>query len=171
MKKLLFILTLLFSVSSFAQTKEETIEWLNTNGKDFLKTIEYKFSCCQTLFQNAEITNDTLCIVENVKNINTVGRYNYYSCVKWNNVLYQDVNSVSISQDISNPNIKYFNLKIQEYIWYAIEDGKKSEVKILDKKDMRVYYNADNEENAKRTLKAIMHLAKLNGAKENKQTF
>ena len=36
---------------------------------------------------------------------------------------------------------------------------------------MRVYYNADNEENAKRALKAIMHLAKLNGAKENKQTF
>jgi hypothetical protein len=81
------------------------------------------------------------------------------------------VNSVSISQETSCPNIKYFNLKIQELIRYDIENGEKSEVKILDKKDMRVYYNADNEENAKRTLKAIMHLAKLNGAKENKQHF
>ena len=36
MKKLIFILTLLFSVASFAQTKEETIEWINTYSGDFL---------------------------------------------------------------------------------------------------------------------------------------
>lgn len=37
MKKLLFILTLFISVSSFAQTKEETIEWINTYSGDFLQ--------------------------------------------------------------------------------------------------------------------------------------
>ena len=169
MKNLLFILTLFIATTSFAQTKEETIEWWDTNGKDFLKTIDCKFSCCRTVFYSTEIKNDTLCVIENVRD--SKGKYDYYWCVKWSNILYQDVNSVSISQETSCPNIKYFNLKIQELIRYDIENGEKSEVKILDKKDMRVYYNADNEENAKRDLKAIMHLAKLNGAKENKQTF
>lgn len=36
MKKLLFILTLFISVSSFAQTKEETIAWINTYASDLL---------------------------------------------------------------------------------------------------------------------------------------
>ena len=48
MKKLLFILTLFISVSSFAQTKEETIEWLNTYSGDFLQSqsdgVKYMFS-------------------------------------------------------------------------------------------------------------------------------
>ena len=36
MKKLLFILTLFVSVSSFAQTKEETIAWINTYASEYL---------------------------------------------------------------------------------------------------------------------------------------
>ena len=48
MKKLLFILTLFISASSFAQTKEETIEWLNTYSGDFLQSqsdgVKYMFS-------------------------------------------------------------------------------------------------------------------------------
>lgn len=131
MKKLLFILTLFLATTSFAQTKEETIDWWNINGKDFLKTINYKISCCQTLFYNAEITNDTLCIIENARGINYVEKNDYYSCVKLSNILYQDVNSVSISQETGNPNIKYFNLKVQGLFGYGIENGKKIRSKIF----------------------------------------
>lgn len=40
-----------------------------------------------------------------------------------------------------------------------------------DESSYSIYYKKDDEANAKRVLKAIMHLAKLSGAKENKQIF
>ena len=60
---------------------------------------------------------------------------------------------------------------MQQFTTYDLNNGKKSEVKVSKGSNLSLNYNTDNEENAKRTLKATMHLAKLNGAKENKQPF
>ncbi len=164
--KTIFVLSaILIANSAFSQTKAETIEWLKTNGKDFLTA----FYCGNSEKYYIEITDDVLTIIVYDKTVGTPTHY--YSNLKWNNILYQDVSSVSKSQSNDCPQIKLFVIKAQEYNEYSMEKGgKKSDVKV-EKGNIYLRYDAEKEEDVKRTLKAIMHLAKLSGAKENKQTF
>lgn len=162
LKTLFLFLALVCAGNSFGQTKEETIEWLETNGKEFIEPryIEkYSDGQYNYIIIKIQVKKDALIIKQeimhqgssdNIKIIENI----YY----WNQLLYEDIKSVIIGHYTESVNhVKFFKLKYQ---------NDKNEIEILE-----LFFLKDNEENAKRVIKAIMHLAKLSGAKENKQTF
>lgn len=152
-----------------AQTKEETIEWINTNGRDFLfvnpDSDNYRIG--QIMY---EITSDSL-------KISTVfympkATEDYYNYLLFKSILYQDVNTIPIKEHEDDFRVKYFIVKTEPLkirIKRTTDSG--SNLRFPDSQEFRIYFYKENEENAKRTLKAIMHLAELSGAKENKQIF
>lgn len=158
-----------------AQSKEETIEWLNTNGRDFLyvtNTYIVNSSSGATVtdkYYLNETKNDTLIFKD--ENYSSTGTTTGFRRLPFKSILYQDVNTITIQEDDKNPEIVYFKLKTEPYktLWISY-DGKHQESSDFSTTLWIPYYKK-NEENVKRTLKAIMHLAKLSGAKENKQTF
>lgn len=169
---------LLQALFSFGQTKEETIEWLNRNGKAFLRTTE-----CERPFNDEriyikyfiEIEKDILKVFEDESFSKRTGRGTYFKYVNWNQILYEDVSTVPVEVKTSDkcPEFKYFKLKVLGYKFGYKPDDK--EVRNYEDctNECTIYlaFDSNNLENAKRSLKAIMHLAKLSGAKENKQTF
>ncbi len=66
-----------------------------------------------------------------------------------------------------------------QFAWFIVQLSPNTKIKYTidgkwhqdDESSYSIYYKKDDEANAKRVLKAIMHLAKLSGAKENKQIF
>ena len=169
LKTFFVLLAMLVTSSSYAQTKEETIEWLNRNGRDFLSIYYYKSNEGRIAvgYELLPINNDTLVYKKLVYGI-TDKVISYLSKVKFNSILYQDVESVPVIQYDKNhySNLYYFNVKTSGYSRKEDLESEEEEYK-----DLPIYFIKDNEEKAKRALKAIMHLAKLSGAKENKQTF
>ena len=169
LKTFFLLLAMVVTSSSYAQTKEETIEWLNTNGLDFLFIEYYKANKGGYAlgFKLLPINNDTL-IYEKLAYGLTDRAIPTLSKVKLNSTLYQDVETVPVYQYEPNyySNLYYFKVKTSGFSYKYDSQSKEEEYK-----DLSIYFKKDNEENAKRVLKAIMHLAKLSGAKENKQTF
>ncbi len=175
---LLFGILLFPAVTSFGQTKEETIEWLNRNGKAFLRTTE-----CERPFNDEriyikhyiEIEKDILKVFGDESFSKRTGRGTYFKYINWNQILYEDVSTVPIEVNLSDkcPEFKYFKVKVLGYKSGYKPDDKEARNDEGCTNDCTIYlaFDSNNLENAKRTLKAIMHLAKLSGAKENKQTF
>lgn len=158
------ILFMVIAVSNHAQaqTKEETIDWLNTNGRSLFnsgtkideKVYTYSFD---------RIENGNAIFKSNW------GRDDIETRIPVTSILYQDVNTLStIKKDY-----------ILDAIWINInlngseikENGKIIESTNINSKLFQVLVKNEDLENVKRVLKAIMHLAKLSGAKENKQLF
>ncbi len=180
LKTILIVFLLLRAVVSFGQTKEETIEWLNNNGSTLLNTGIFK--------QNDNGINAFLQRFEKIKN-DTMLYYQSFDCqscgdktlditidnIPVSSILYQDVNTLVKMKSERNQNIGYFvvrlipNTNVPTYV--SISSYRKEYYRNDQKDKIEFYYQLNNEENAKRVLKAIMHLAKLSGAKENKQTF
>lgn len=160
--------------------KEETIEWLNTNGKDFIG------GTCEWISINSnegredvsdnyylELITDETFIIRNRQYWEGRSVTEYYKEVSFKSILYQDVSTITIEVNKDCPEISYFVIKTEKtepYKYWRISNGSKVEMS-NNSTNLRINYYKDNEENAKRVLKAIMHLAKLSGAKENKQTF
>ena len=178
LKTLFLFLAMMYAGNSYAQTKEETIEWLNRNGKAFLRTTE-----CERPFNDEriyikyfiEIEKDILKVFEDESFSKRTGRGTYFKYVNWNQILYEDVSTVPVEVKTSDkcPEFKYFKLKVLGYKYGYKPDDK--EVRNYEDctNECTIYlaFDSNNLENAKRSLKAILHLAKLSGAKENKQTF
>ena len=178
LKTLFLFLAMMYAGNSYAQTKEETIEWLNRNGKAFLRTTE-----CERPFNDEriyskyyiEIEKDILKVFEDESFSKRTGRGTYFKYINWNQILYEDVSTIPVVGKTSDkcPEFNYFEIKVLGYKSGYKPDDK--EVRNYEgcTNDCTIYlaFDSNNLENAKRTLKAIMHLAKLSGAKENKQTF
>lgn len=168
-KILLILFVLVCAGNSFGQTKEETIEWLNVNGKSLSYT-SYEDDGGKVIFKIKKATNDSLSFY-----INHIGSTGYQNpwiisvCIK--DILFEDISKIEKSNAFG---CETFSIKLamnckttQIPIEYGNEQWSK---KIIREKDEIAFYYT-NEENAIRVIKAIMHLAKLSGAKENKQTF
>lgn len=176
LKAILAAFLLLQALFSFGQTKEETIEWLNRNGKAFLRTTE-----CEAPYNNdriynkhyIEIEKDILKVFGDQSFSKRTDRGTYFMYVNWNQILYEDVNNVPIETRDKCPEIKFFKIKVLGYKSGYKPDDKEARNYEGCTNDCTIYlaFDSNNLENARRTLKAIMHLAKLSGAKENKQTF
>ena len=179
LKTFFLLLAMVVTNSSYAQTKEETIEWLNTNGRDFLKmsfvSNETKFEMRGELL---EVKSDTLIFVHGFHSLCNNCHFSYKTTkVPLNSIMYQDINSIPIKMsDFSTHNFpvgtSYFNVKTNGFFdRFENEKGEKQKWYFYEESPLEIPFDKANEENAKRTLKARMHLAKLSGAKENKQTF
>src|SRR5690606_6427370 len=99
-------------------------------------------------------------------------------------ILFEDVSTLEIEEvDFKTRHrIKRITFKLNgsgleriDLNWTENDDGYRdySEIKseIIKPTSFSFLINNDDLENTKRVLKAIMHLAKLSGAKENKQPF
>lgn len=152
LKKLFLFLALVCAGNSFGQTKEETIEWLETNGLDIAGDTGLSY----------KIVNDTLsvwvfesdCLHQTYK-------------VNLKDILFEKPEAlISKKFECSKFNFFVIRMKKNKTIFKSGKSGA-----IEKPVDMGFLFFYRNEENAKRVIKAIMHLAKLSGAKENKQTF
>lgn len=150
-----------------AQTKEETIEWLNVNGKSlsyFIEETSNQF--IQDYFEKVEEGYLFFCHRYDHKE-NTSYWMGTYK-IPINAILYEDVSTL-----ISGDGYISFKLTKDDYEYIREEkdsNGKKeTKTEIRNMEDFTL--RTKNFDNYKRVLKAIMHLAKLSGAKENKQTF
>lgn len=144
MKKLLFILTLFISTTSFAQTKEETIAWINTYGLEMLgysKNGINNFSVTEDgdiTIQSGQITNNN----EKLLSQNTL--FNVKDIILSDNEIVFDGASYNFFIQTNGNKIKIYN---GNYI---------SKISIWSK----------DKNNLERLANAINHLAKLCGAKE-----
>lgn len=167
LKTLFLFLVLVCAGNSFGQTKEETIEWLIVNGKPLceMRCEDVKHNQVTTFFLS-EVTTDTLKFWIG----NTVFPRVIYVAIK--DILFEDVNKLQKSGGNGECNMFLINLaKEAKYIEIPLLENGKENFKEKELRSGRIPFFFENEENAKRVIKAIMHLAKLSGAKENKQTF
>ncbi len=157
-----------------AQTKEETIEWLNINGNILLQAKIRPYT------DNTEFTSDlieskldTLFLEDKIYdngNFNPI-LYDTYA-IPFSSILYQDANSVVVKdEENKNSENKYFVLQTKKYLRNRRNKNESAGHTSKETGFVKIYFHKNNEENAKRVLRAIMHLAKLSGAKENKHHF
>src|SRR5690606_37851800 len=113
-----------------AQTKEETIEWLNMNGKDFVggtcNWVANGSGKVKDIFSLEKISNDVLRI-EHWQSWEGSGTTTYYSDVSFESILYQDVSTVTKVDDTDCPTIAYFLIKTEPYKKWWMSDGKRVE--------------------------------------------
>jgi hypothetical protein len=178
MKKLLFIFTLFISVSSVAQTKEETIEWINTNGKDLtyfsvedkpnLVSYEHKIEGIDKDNQNLIIYYGIHHYTKNLQtnNLEYKNSNDKFFHIPLKSVLYEEISTLQ-KKVADRANRQYYIIKLAPQTPVSMKEN--DNLTTINANSFEIFYN--NEENISRVIKAIMHLAKLNGAKENKQTF
>jgi hypothetical protein len=97
-KIILFVSTALLSFTLHAQSKEETINWLNTNATALL-TVNNKIGKEDHVRRFIEVRNDTLRLYARHDcdcGTWSTHEYEYYLPVK--SILYQDVNSLSMDE-------------------------------------------------------------------------
>lgn len=158
---IMLFMTTAISNHAQAQTKEETIDWLNTNGRILFNS--------STEINEKEYTYS----FDRIENGNAIfksswGGENTETIIPVTSILYQDVNTLStIKKDYVDAIWININLNGSE----IKRNGKIIESTNINSKLFQVFVKNEDLENVKRVLKAIMHLAKLSGAKENKQLF
>ncbi len=159
----------LLSTLTYGQTKEETIEWLNNNMELLLPTIYCSgINGNETAIDKVKIENDSLIISTEWQ-----GLQKWSVAIK--DLLYQETNLNNLSDK------PYFKAcpDIVSFIFQSKKDkvqyiATNSEGVISPTKfqsALYITYKKENNSDAMRVFKAIMHLAKLSGAKQNKQTF
>ena len=171
LKAIFIFLALISAGNSFGQTKEETIEWLQTNAADLANcAIDYSYreDEYKNVFLIKEISKDSISYIwgGRLSSFDFDSKGDKYT-VAFKDILFQDVSTLALK---NIPKI---------YISRYIIKTKENKIKLQNLETGKIEYTSDfdmlfkpgNEENAKRVIKAIMHLAKLSGAKENKQTF
>jgi hypothetical protein len=169
-KHTLLLLAILIAHNTFAQTKEETLEWLQINATDLVNCrIEYgsdnKFA---NVFYIQEISKDSISYIGGAAASSfDFKRKGYKFTVAFKDIIFQDVSTLTM-KDSAEKDMGWYSIKTKEN---KIKRQNLETGKIEYTSDFYMLFKPGNEENAKRVIKAIMHLAKLSGAKENKQTF
>ena len=197
MKRLFITLTLFISATSFGQTKEETIDWMNSYGKALLtkdfylpnfdydvnKANRYSFINYEVVFSESEMS--------------LIFNYEYDNSKVWNkppnskdygkcSFKYEDIHLsdqdflIKEAQEI--PEYAYpiptawANKKLRpKNTFYQMEINMKkynqsrktfSDIETFEWKDEILIIVSMHKENLQRFGKAILNLAKLNGAKK-----
>lgn len=185
MKKLLFIVCFIFTLGNTnAQTKEETIEWINTNAKE----LSY-FSVDDKPNNRVDYEDEIVGLSNNHLNlIIHKGTHHYekfypstksddfeykhkvsndvFFYIPIKSILYEETSTLQ-KKVTDRGNRQYYMIKLAPQTLVTKKENDKLSTHSTN--GFQIFYN--NEENISRIIKAIMHLAKLNGAKENKQSF
>ena len=157
---------MLFSMASFGQTKEETLEWF----KDFGEKLAKKEKICEneTTFEFNVVLNDEylICTELNTRRGFETSITLFY---KLSNILVDDFTKLKIKTTVFC-DIKYvqFNYK-GEYTSKTTDFRGTNSTNYNKSSEITIYFK--DVEDVKRVISAIMHMAKLSGAKENKRTF
>ncbi len=159
-----FIFLFSFTPSLYGQSKKKTIQWINTNGVSLSKienntSNEDDFSLH---FSIIEVDKDRIYYIDNCNNnLNSEEKHS----ILLKDILYEDVATIEKRKNLCLYNITNFVIKVRSFSREKNGRNKKIET-ITD-----FYYPFEIEDKAIRVVKAIMDLAKLNGAQENKQYY
>ncbi len=166
MKTITTALLLLFTVTAFSQTKEETLEWLNQN-KNYC-VVEYKY--------NGNLSYKGYTFYEDY----FVQHYTYWGSstleydlkVYYKDILLQDLSQLDVENDSkTNPPITYISIPISKYYSKGKDDYSYEQ---KDASRHYFYYKTDQpnaRKNLEKVLREIMHMAKLHGAEPYKDLF
>jgi|GEM_PF-3220692 len=168
MKRLLLILCVLGFVNlSQAQTKEEALEWLKTNASlAFVPLMPKDPSFVPQGWterdwrENNDWLGSNIYIIDQDKikfKGNWINLYYNGGVVRFDEILYEeDLDKLEKNFALNDR----FDYKGFLYV-----------IKLSNNRSVEYYVSPEKEADVKRVLKAIMHIAKLSGAKENKQIF
>ena len=160
--KLIFILmaVLCFGTLSHAQTKEEALEWLKNNTSIAFVPLKPISSSVPEHWTEEEWKKDLHMLGSKIKYINQ-DSLNFFSNwggggkLQFDEILYEgDLEKMEKILDIGT-----------EFHGFLLV------IKMTNNRAIKYYTTPEKEADVKRVLKAIMHIAKLSGAKENKQIF
>lgn len=166
MKRLLLILCVLgFVVQSQAQTKDEALEWLKTNvSLAFVPLVPTNPSFVpqgwtEKSWRENNIEGGSNIYIIDQDKIKFIGDWvnMAHDVVRFDEILYED------DLDKLEKNFVLNNRFDYKGFLYVI--------KLSENRKIDFYTTPEKEADVKRVLKAIMHIAKLSGAKENKQIF
>ena len=170
MKKAFIIACLFFmtALTARSQTKEETLQWFEQNGKSlgsFYTSAWVTSTGMGTLNYSVEIKGDTLVIDALQDNNRTITK----SLLK--DIYVEDPEKLeedcmSRRNGVCDSPVKMVRIKEQK--GHYKYNGYTNKVTMTD---TGFWFEYLDREKGMRVLKAIMHLAKLSGAKENKQIF
>src|SRR5690554_6285335 len=167
LKTITTTLLLLFTVTAFAQTKEETLEWLKQNGDSYLKFFSdykvanffsYHYEFYEEYFEESEREFIGGMIYRRI----------YYKDI----FVIEDIATLDTERSTDNGYSKtptYIKIPIKKY-------ERKSEYSFSEEKDSRFSFKYDADQpnarkNIDKVLRAIMHMAKLSGAEPYKDLF
>lgn len=164
LKTLFLFLALVCAGNSFGQTKEETLDWLNMNAKDLIDcNFLYPSGKFKVWFIIQSFTMDSF----TYKSGSSDSSFNIEDNGSLYRVAYKDIILLDVSKlSKTDGNVPRLIVKTKLNAQMKLDSNNNPTEYSED-----IYIVFENEENAKRVIKAIMHLAKLSGAKENKQTF
>lgn len=165
LKTMVTAILLLCTVSSFAQTKEETLEWLNQNNG--YCAISWRFSQGTDVNYYYTFYEDYIIREYNLD-------YELYASYKiyYKDILLQDISKLDESNNSkTNPPITYLEIPISKYYYRG-----KSDVSYEENDANRLSFSYETDQpNARKklekVLRAIMHMAKLHDAEPYKDLF
>lgn len=158
---------LLCTVSSFAQTKEETLEWLNQNS--LYCELVFKYDGVQYSY-NYLFYEDHF--VEACSYLYNTSNWKNNKKIYYKDIFMQDVSRLDVENNSkSNPPITYINIRLSKYYDKGADDYSYEE---KDGNRFSFYYKTNQpnaRKNLEKVLRAIMHMAKLHGAEPYKDLF
>lgn len=145
---------------SYAQTKAEALEWLKNNATLAFVPLKPISSSAPEHWTEIEWKKDLHMLGSEIKYINQDSLH-YFSNwgaggkIKFDEIFYEeDLDKMEKNLEIGT-----------EYYGFLLV------IKMTNNRAITYYTTPEKEKDVKRVLKAIMHIAKLSGAKENKQIF
>lgn len=151
------LLFILFGFANLtqAQTKEEALEWLKTNS-----SLAYTPSITKSINSRARDPK------EKPAQIVFVDETAVRLLDEWTDITLP-FNEFLYEEDIDKIQKEY----IKDDSYYSFGGAFWFILKLTNGRAIGYYTTPEKEADVKRVLKAIMHIAKLSGAKENKQIF
>ncbi len=160
-----FALIFLFSFTSslYGQTKKTTIKWINANGTSLSQIQKNTPNQGDPLlyFSILEVDNDSIYYINNYKNLTSEVKHS----ILLKDILYEDVKTLERRNNLYGYNIANFVIKVRS----ISKDKNRRNKKIETIRDFQFPF--EDEDKAIRVVTAIMNLARLKGAEENKQYF
>ena len=161
MKRIILMFFILgFTTFSHAQTKEEALEWLKQNASLAfvpLKPISSSVPEHWTEDDWKEVHHKHASKIKyiNQDSLHYFSNWGGRGDIKFDEIFYEeDLDKMEKILDIGT-----------EYHGFLLV------IKMTNNRAIKYYTTPEKEEDVKRVLKAIMHIAKLSGAKENKHIF
>ena len=159
-----FLFLFSLSPSLYGQSKKKTMQWINTNGVSLSK-IENQTSNqddSSLYFSILEVDKDRVYYISNCNNdSNSKAKHS----ILLKDILYEDVSTLEIRNNSCFYNITNFVIKIRSIS--NQKNGKNKKIETVSD----FYFPFKDEDKATRVIKSILDLARLNGAKENKQYY
>jgi len=181
LKTITTTLLLLFTVTAFSQTKEETLEWLKQNGDSYLKFyniytyddgssqhVSYSYQFYEEYFEEKEFSS----YMEK-------GDIGFYTRIYYKDIfVIEDIATLDTERWTSNisssssPTPTYIKIPIKKY---ESTVNRRSYI-FSEKIDSRFSFKYDADQpnarkNIDKVLRAIMNMAKLSGAEPYKDLF